>query len=366
LSRLLLAAWVLCLAGCPGDDDDDTSDLPPLVLDDDDAVDDDDSATIPFVDCGAPDAAQAYFSPYTLELSELLEVFDARALGWAMDVASFRFAGRLSQTLELSVLSYVDGVCPARTLVTEPGPEDSRCAEVTRNTRALGSWEGGCVGGCSFEIVGRSEFELRRLQCSLSEGVLSEVEQSVRGESFEIGALERHLGGVSRFGFDGVVHQVARRIELPSGGRVVEEEWSVDTDFLALPGAPKGVLSDLFRQGSGFARFDGSARSTSEGVDAAVVVRSTAGVVYSAGISPPWQAEFDVAWDSSECALEPLRGTISARRFASKGGPEWGVSSIVYDGADRCDGCGEVYVGADSVGSFCRSLPPSSPAEPAD
>jgi len=360
--RRLAPVLSLALAACPSSDDDDL-DLPPRVFDDDDAGDDDDDSAPDYIECGAPDAAPPYVSSLTTELSTLVPQLDARALGWAIDAAAYDFHGQLSGSLELSLFAFSDDDCPARTAVTSPLEPDPRCVETTRNTRASSHWAGGCVGTCEFEIVGAADFALRRLDCLTPDGPLREREGTAASPGLEVGVLVRHLGGVSRFGLDGDLRHLHRESTAAGGAVTVEEEWSVDAVFTALPGPPKGFLADLWRQGSGTGAASGARSAVYVDGEPTAVAATAAGGYITGGVLAPMEAEFDLAWDSAVCALEPVRGSVIGRRWDQlppEGTPQ-SAASIVFDGATDCDGCGRVYSGDAEVGEFCRAPAPSPP-----
>ncbi len=350
----------LAVAACPSEEEE--LDLPPRVEDDDDVSDDDD-AVPNFLECGAPDAAQAYISPFALELATLVPDPDARALGWAVDVSEYAFHGLLSDAFEITLFAFADEGCPSREVTTADLDPDPRCTESTRNSRAQSTWEGGCVGTCDFEIVGEAAFALRRLECSTAEGLVREREKTATAAAFEVGALVRHLGGVTRFGLDGTMRHLHRETT-GAAGVAVHEEWDVQAGFIAIPGPPKGFLSDLWRLGTGDATLTGSADAIYVDGVASGVRGHVSGTASTGGILPPWGAEFDVTWDDAVCALEPVRGTVTGRRLDAlppEGQPiTW--ASVVYDGATACDGCGTVYSGELASGELCRGPSPSAPS----
>ena len=364
----LLALLTVCCVGIADDD----IDLPPRTFDDDDAGGDDDSGgTVEPSPCGAPDAAPPYLSPFRVGLLDLLPEEDARALGYALDVSAFGLARLVPDAFELTVQAFVADGCPARENTTTELDPDPRCSEIQRNTLAASSYSGGCVGSCDFEVTGSAGFSLRRLECTApGGGELVERTKGATGAGLDIGALARHLGGVSRFGFDGRVDHTLRRERSRDGG-TLHEEWAVDTTFTALPGPPKGFLSDLFRQGSGTARLEGAADARLDAGGAIIdFTRRVSGSVITAGISRPWEAILDVEWSTGDggCALEPTRGTVRGRSYDAPfpAGVPVGDVSIVYDGDKECDGCGVVYSAGVAVGSACVAPLPSPPASPPD
>ncbi len=361
MRRLLLLVG-LALTGCPTEEE--GPDLPPLVLDDDDTVDDDDSSSRDWIPCGAPDAGAAYFSPHATELATIVPLNDARALAWAMEAASYPFMGQLSGGVELTLFALSDDDCPVRSTASSTLEPDARCLETSRNTLATSNWSGdGCVAICEFQFSGVADFGLRRLECSTEGGLLREVETTVVGDGLQVGALVRHLGGVNRFGLMGRMQHLHRETTAADGDVTVREEWTLDGDFTSSPGSPKGFLSGLWRQGSGL----GAAAGFSEAVyvaGAPTQVRAeAAGRVTTGAVMAPYEAEFDVAWDATVCALEPTRGSITAHRWdrARPDGARESETTITFDGAASCDGCGTVYSSGVAVAEFCGAPAPSPP-----